>query len=75
MPTPVKDLVFQNQFAVRGGYIYSATDVREDYIFGPTLGLGIITVIENIEFQFDYGYRSLRYFSHSHVITIQAGVN
>ncbi|MBI5216175.1 MAG: PorV/PorQ family protein [Ignavibacteriae bacterium] len=57
-------------FYIRGGYVYSVVEDNQKYIFGPTLGLGTKSVIEDIEFQFDYAYRSLDFFSANHSITL-----
>lgn len=64
------EIGFQQYFFMRGGYVYSAVEENQKFIFGPTVGLGTKTVIEDIEFQFDYAYRTLEYFTNNHCITL-----
>jgi len=67
------EYAFQDMFFLRGGFSYASEEEGREYIYGPTMGLGIHTMVENLAVSVDYAYRSVKYFSGNHVIGLNIG--
>jgi hypothetical protein len=61
---------YKNQIFLRTGAVFSSKAEYQENIFGPAFGLGINTHISAIEFQVDYAYRKMQYFTGNHVFSI-----
>lgn len=59
---------------LRGGYTFQ-TDVPEEfeYIYGPTFGAGIQYKVGELNFAFDYAYRTTKFFSANQWIAVSLG--
>ncbi len=72
------EYAYSEMFFVRAGYastsqtIPSADNTR-NYIYGPTFGAGVRTVVDDIDIAINYAFLSTLYFSGNHVIEISAG--
>lgn len=65
---------FLDRFSIRGGYTFSQEEGGHEYLFGSSFGIGMRTAIEQVELQFDYCFRSQKYFSYNHVVTLRFGM-
>lgn len=64
---------YNNNFFARVGYTGSPVEQSPDYIYGFTTGVGFAYAFEGTQVSFDYAYRSVKYFSGNHVISIKLG--
>lgn len=64
---------YRQTFFLRGGYVYSTEAEGIESIFGPTLGAGVKTGVQNMAISVDYAYRSVRYFSGNHILSLVIG--
>jgi hypothetical protein len=65
---------FQDIVFLRGGYLLSNTNSNAtQYIFGPTFGAGVHTVLGNLDVTFDYAFRSVKTFENNHVFSVKLG--
>jgi hypothetical protein len=64
---------FNKVFFVRGGWTFAPNIDDMDYLFGPTAGAGVIIENEGTAVAVDYAFRSTRYFSGGHVISVRIG--
>jgi hypothetical protein len=67
------EYIYEDLLAIRAGASISPQDPGNEYIFGPTGGLGVHARIDEIRVSVDYAYRWVRYFSANHVITLNVG--
>jgi hypothetical protein len=67
------EFCFQEMFFVRAGFSYASQEEGREYIYGPTIGLGVPSTVENLPVSIDYAFRSVKYFSGNHVIGLNVG--
>lgn len=67
------EYAYDSRLFLRGGYAFSSVDVGLQYIFGFCGGIGFRTTFNNVELTMNYAYRSLRYFSGSHLLDVILG--
>jgi hypothetical protein len=67
------EYLYDNLVALRAGMTISPQDAGNEYIYGPSGGLGIHTLVNEVRVSVDYAYRWVRYFSGNHVITLSVG--
>lgn len=65
---------YQDLLFVRAGYNFAQreSDDRE-YLFGPTVGLGVHSALGNTDISVDYAYRSMKTFEGNHVFSVKLG--
>lgn len=61
---------FRQMLFVRGGYMFSASTGDQEYIYGPTAGIGVRAKINELNVHVDYGYRSAKYFGGNSIFTV-----
>lgn len=67
------EYAYDSKIFVRGGYAFSSEGEGQEYIFGLSGGVGFRSTIGGIEATVNYAYRSVRYFSGTHVIEVGLG--
>ncbi len=67
------EYLYDGLLSLRAGIAVSPQDEGNEYIFGPTGGIGVRTKIEQIAVSIDYAFRTVKYFSSNHVITLHVG--
>lgn len=67
------EFIYREFLSLRIGYDYSSREENNENIFGPCAGVGVRSKFAGIDVLFDYAYRSVRYFSGNHVITLTIG--
>jgi hypothetical protein len=67
------EYVYDHLVSIRVGESFSPQDAGNEYVFGPAGGIGIHMPIDDIRVSLDYAFRWVRYFSGSHVITLNVG--
>jgi hypothetical protein len=67
------EYLYDNLVALRAGMTVSPQDPGNEYIYGPSGGIGIHTVVNEVRVSVDYAYRWVRYFSGNHVVTLSVG--
>lgn len=64
---------YNNMFFVRGGWDFAPTASQNAYIYGPTVGAGVMINSEDINIGFDYTFRHTEYFAGNHVVSVKLG--
>ncbi len=64
---------YSRMFFARLGYNLASGLEGREYIFGPTFGFGVKTSIYDLSISVDYAFRSAKYFSGNHVVTLSIG--
>jgi hypothetical protein len=67
------EYVYDHLVSIRVGESISPQDTGNEYIFGPSGGIGVAIPIDDIRVSLDYAFRWVRYFSGSHIITLNVG--
>ncbi len=62
------EYAYQNLVFARAGYGFSPTE--GEYIYGPSAGVGLRAMFGEVDVTFDYAFRSVKYFSGNHVLTV-----
>jgi len=61
---------FRQMLFVRGGYMFSASTDDQEYIYGPTAGIGVRAKINEMNIHVDYAYRAAKYFGGNSIFTV-----
>jgi hypothetical protein len=65
---------YQDILFLRGGYNIAQRETDErQFIFGPTVGMGIQYPLGSIDVSFDYAYRSTKIFDGNHIFSVRLG--
>lgn len=69
------EFVYNRMLSLRGGYTYvsEAVDNEEQYLFGPTFGVGLDLGGQSLKVVVDYAYRWARYFDANHMVAVKLG--
>lgn len=67
------EYAFNEQFFVRGGYLYSPEGNKNSSIYGVSAGAGINLDIGGVRAQLDYAYRETKYFQGTNTIGVLLG--
>jgi hypothetical protein len=68
------EYIYSGMLSFRGGYAFSSGSAGEEYIFGPSLGMGFRQTVSGMDVRIDYAWRSVSYFSGNHVISLVLGI-
>ncbi|HEV8538175.1 MAG TPA: PorV/PorQ family protein [Bacteroidota bacterium] len=68
------EYVYDGKVFVRGGYSMASESEGQEYIYGLSGGVGIVSMISGVEVQINYAYRAARYFGGNHVIDVIIGI-
>jgi hypothetical protein len=67
------EYVYDNLLFLRAGMAVSPQADGSDYIYGPSGGIGIHSMVQGASVSVDYAFRWVRYFSGNHVIGLNVG--
>jgi len=62
------------RFYGRGGYSLSRNDIDDSYIYGATLGAGLVYMAPGINVTIDYAWRDVQFFTSNNIISIKLGL-
>jgi hypothetical protein len=57
----------------RGGYNFAEKNINDSYIYGATLGGGVVYRAPGIDITVDYAWRDVKYFSANNVVSVKLG--
>jgi hypothetical protein len=64
------EYVYNDLISLRGGTIGTPKTNGTDYIFGPSVGIGVRTQFSTFHVQFDYAYQKAEWFHGNNIFTI-----
>ena len=64
------EYAYDNTVFLRGGYTLSPKDQTDEYLYGPTAGLGLNYQMQGIGIKVDYAYRYVKFFDANHVFSV-----
>jgi hypothetical protein len=65
---------YQELFFLRGGYNFAQKEEdKRTFLFGPSFGAGIHSLLGGLEVSVDYAYRTTELFDGNHVFSVKLG--
>jgi hypothetical protein len=64
------EYIYNDLVSLRGGTVLTPRTEGTDYVFGPSIGIGIHTVYSNIDIRVDYAYQKMEWFDANNIFTI-----
>jgi len=64
------EYVYDNLLSLRAGMALSPQSTGNEYIYGPSGGIGIHSLLQGADVSVDYAFRWVKYFNGNHVISL-----